>query len=93
MATVKPPRRQIATQPLFWLGVATALILPSQLGCRAIRQHVDSRQNIAARKLSREGLEAMHQQQWPEAEELFAEALELNQADDRAHWGIAEALW
>lgn len=62
-------------------------------GCRAIREHVESRQSIAARKLSREGLEAMHHQNWDDAEKSFTSALALNQADDRAHAGLAEVLW
>ncbi len=62
-------------------------------GCRSIRQHVDSRQGIAGRKLSREGLEAVHEGHWDTAEDRFVEALELNKADDRAHWGMAETLW
>lgn len=62
-------------------------------GCRAIRRHVDSRQGIAGRKLSREGLEAVHEGHWETAEDRFIAALELNQADDRAHWGMAETLW
>lgn len=65
----------------------------TSLGCRAIRQHVESRQSIAARKLSREGLEAMHHESWEEAEAAFTGALVLNQADDRAHSGLAEVLW
>lgn len=63
------------------------------LGCRAIREHVENRQSIAARKLSREGLEAMHLSQWEDAEESFKSALALNLADDRAHAGLAEVLW
>jgi tetratricopeptide (TPR) repeat protein len=62
-------------------------------GCRAIRQHAEAPPTIVARKLSRLGLEAMHQLRWDEAEEHFSAALELNETDDRAHWGLAEALW
>ena len=62
-------------------------------GCRAIRRTVDSRQSIEARRLSREGLAAMHQDRWDEAETLFQSALELSHSDDRAYWGYSEVLW
>ncbi len=39
------------------------------------------------------GLEAMHQNRWSTAEEHFAAALELDDTDDRAQMGMAEALW
>jgi tetratricopeptide (TPR) repeat protein len=62
-------------------------------GCRAISRYGESRQTIAARRLSRQGLEAMHAGQWDVAEGLFAGALDITSADDRAHWGLAESLW
>ncbi|WP_164101070.1 tetratricopeptide repeat protein [Candidatus Laterigemmans baculatus] len=73
--------------------MAALLLLTSSAGCRAIRKHVESRQGIAARKLSRQGLEAMHEGRWNAAEELFSGALELSKLDDRAQWGMAESLW
>lgn len=90
-----PIRRTPAFKALSRLLIATLLLAVSltSLGCRAIRQHVESRQSIAARKLSREGLEAMHHEKWEDAEEAFTGALALNQADDRAHSGLAEVLW
>lgn len=65
----------------------------SLCGCRAISRYGESRQTIAARRLSRQGLEAMHAGQWDVAEGLFAGALDITAADDRAHWGLAESLW
>ncbi len=62
-------------------------------GCRTISRYKESRQTIAARRLSRQGLEAMHAGQWDTAEGLFSGALEITEADDRAHWGLAESLW
>lgn len=35
----------------------------------------------------------MHEGRWGAAEELFASALVFSQLDDRAHWGMADALW
>lgn len=65
----------------------------SSLGCAAISKKLEASPNIVARRLSREGLEAMHEQRWNDAEARFAAALELTDSDDRAHWGMAEALW
>lgn len=69
------------------------LATPLLAGCRAIRQGTESRQSIAAKRLSRQGLEAMHRGRWEHAEELFSGALDLNAADDRANWGLAETMW
>jgi len=68
-------------------------VIASGIGCRAITQYGESKQSISARRLSRQGLEAMHAGQWDVAEDLFSDALELTAADDRAHWGLAESLW
>ncbi len=62
-------------------------------GCRAIGRFGDSRQSIAARRLSGQGFQAMHDGQWEIAEKLFTDALEVSKADDRAHWGLAESYW
>jgi len=62
-------------------------------GCRAIRRDGESRQSIAAKRLARQGLEAMHRERWDDAEDLFAGAIDLNAGDERAHWGLAESLW
>jgi Tfp pilus assembly protein PilF len=69
------------------------VLIGSATGCRAISRYGESRQSIAARRLSRQGLEAMHAGQWDVAEGLFADALDITAADDRAHWGLAESLW
>ena len=62
-------------------------------GCRAISRIGESRQSIAARRLSRQGLKAMHEGQWDAAENLFNDALQVSSTDDRAHQGMAESLW
>lgn len=62
-------------------------------GCRSIGGLGESRQSLAARKLSRQGLQAMHQGQWNDAERLFGQALTVSDDDDRAHRGLAEAYW
>ncbi|QDT08972.1 tetratricopeptide repeat protein [Planctomycetes bacterium K23_9] len=75
------------------LTLALLVILISQLGCRAISRIGESRQSIAARRMSRQGLQAMHNGDWTNAENLFSDALELSSSDDRAHRGLAESFW
>ncbi len=62
-------------------------------GCRTIRRIGEDRQSLSARKLSRQGIQAMHHGQWANAERLFVDALALSDADDRAHRGLSEAYW
>ena len=62
-------------------------------GCRSIRRIGESRQSIAARRLSGQGFKAMQGDRWDLAETLFTDALEVSGSDDRAHWGLAESLW
>lgn len=91
------PRRACCRLPAWFatvvLGLGLVLLVGSLGGCRAIRARTESQPAIAARRLSRQGLEAMHRQRWTNAEELFTDALELNANDDRANWGMAETLW
>ena len=69
------------------------LVSVGQTGCRAISRIGESRQSIAARRLSRQGLQAMHEGNWTTAESLFTDALEISDVDDRAHRGLAESFW
>jgi tetratricopeptide (TPR) repeat protein len=80
-----------ASSLAIWTLVGSGLAVNG--GCRAITRYGESRQSIAARRLSRQGHEAMHAGQWDVAEGLFSSALELTATDDRAHWGLAESLW
>ncbi len=70
-----------------------ALVATGETGCRAIRRIGESRQSIAARRLSGQGFQAMHDGQWEIAETLFTDALDVSKSDDRANWGLAEAYW
>ena len=70
-----------------------AAVLIAAGGCRAISRFGESRQSIAARRLSRAGLKAMHEGRWDTAESLFSDALDVSGSDDRAHAGLAESLW
>lgn len=76
----------------YTLLLLTMLLIASP-GCRAIRRFGDSRQSIAARRLSGQGFQAIHDGRWEVAESLFTDALDVSSADDRAHWGLAEAYW
>lgn len=71
----------------------TMVTLAAVSGCRAIGRFGDSRQSIAARRLSGQGFQAMHDGQWEIAEKLFIDALDSSKTDDRAHWGLAESYW
>jgi tetratricopeptide (TPR) repeat protein len=62
-------------------------------GCRTIAGSSRSQQSIAARTLSRQGIEALHLGHREEAENLFENSLRISQVDDRAHGGYAESLW
>ena len=73
--------------------VLWSLLLVTFGGCRAISKIGESGQSVAARKLSRQGIQQMHDGQWEAAERLFSNALEISDHDDRAHRGIAEAYW
>jgi tetratricopeptide (TPR) repeat protein len=70
-----------------------AVYLGMSSGCRVIRRFGDNRQAIAARRLSGQGFQAMHDGRWESAEDLFTEALDVSKADDRSHWGMAETCW
>lgn len=62
-------------------------------GCRTIRRISENRHSVSARKLSRQGIQAMHHGELENAEQLFVDALTLSDADDRAHRGLSEAYW
>jgi Tfp pilus assembly protein PilF len=74
--------------------LAVSILLPIGFGgCRTIRRIGENRQSLSARKLSRQGIQAMHHGQWDNAERLFVDALALSDTDDRAHRGLSEAYW
>ncbi|GIW99551.1 MAG: hypothetical protein KatS3mg111_2884 [Pirellulaceae bacterium] len=74
-----------------WLGIGLWLIVGS--GCRALRDHRQTRSLAMARQLSLRGAGLLQQQNYAEAAPLFSEALQYSVADERAHWGMAEVLW
>ncbi len=87
-----PRMESFASKKLLTL-LALAQLLAVASGCRAIRRFGDSHQTIAARRLSGQGFQAMHDGRWEVAESLFNDALDVSKANDRAHWGLAESHW
>lgn len=78
-----------------WIAgiLAAAFFSFPYLGCRAISKFGESRQSVAARRLSRQGLTAARQGDWRSAETLFTNALDLSGNNDAAHRGLGETLW
>lgn len=83
--------RRISTRSLAFVLCAAISFIPG--GCRAIRRMGQNQDSIAARRMSRLGIQAMHDGKWTAAEKLFNDALTRSAADDRAHRGLAESLW
>ena len=48
---------------------------------------------IDARRHSGMGFQKIHNGSWEDAEELFEQALDKSENDERAHWGLAESYW
>jgi tetratricopeptide (TPR) repeat protein len=63
------------------------------MGCRSIVKFGESRQSVAARRLSRQGLKAAREGEWTVAETLFSESLDVSDNNDAAHRGLADTLW
>lgn len=82
--------RKFRAQSLLSLLAALSLL---GSGCRAIRGIGQSKDSIAARRISRQGIQAMRSGNWNTAEKLFEAALAESKSDDRAHRGLAESLW
>ena len=60
-------------------------LLPFSIGCRSYQSRFgDNSQGINARRLSGQGFQAMHEGDWDSAENLFLQALDLSDSDDRA---------
>lgn len=74
--------------------LAAALTVGSlQVGCRSMVKFGESRQSVAARRLSRQGLKAARQGEWVVAEDLFSRSLDVSDNNDAAHRGLADTLW
>lgn len=87
-------KRSTVRRPSSWL-VLVILLFCSIVGsgCRTLRDRTSSSHLQRARELSLKGTDAIERQRYGDAEMLFAEALKQSEADERAHWGYANALW
>lgn len=75
------------------VAAVCALALLASSGCASLRAKRASKEVISARRMSLHGTDAMQQGKWEEAEGWFAEAVETNPADERAHVQYGELLW
>jgi len=55
--------------------------------------HKQQQKLIDARRHSGMGFQKIHNGSWEDAEELFEQALDKSENDERAHWGLAESYW
>jgi len=61
-------------------------------GCQSM-SHKQQQKLIDARRHSGMGFQKIHNGSWEDAEELFEQALDKSENDERAHWGLAESYW
>ncbi len=91
---VSAPQRRVIGRCVWASLIAAALTAGCmQLGCRSIDKFGESRQSVAARRLSRQGLKAARQGEWGVAEDLFSKSLDVSDNNDAAHRGLADTLW
>lgn len=81
--SVRMPRRLIELLSLTVFAVC---------GCQSM-SHKQQQKLIDARRHSGMGFQKIHNGSWEDAEELFTQALDKSENDDRAHWGLAESYW
>lgn len=86
-------RRAISRWACVPLVLTTLLSVGAQVGCRGIVKFGESRQSVAARRLSRQGIKAVRDGDWTVAENLFSESLAVSDHNDAAHRGLADSLW
>ena len=61
-------------------------------GCQSM-SYKQQQKLIDARRHSGMGFQKIHNGSWEDAEELFEQALDKSENDERAHWGLAESYW
>ena len=85
------PRRCAASTLIVRLLFGFFCSLPGCMSTsRATREAADL---VAARQLTLQGLDAVEQNNWEAAENLFREAVAASPHDERAHLQYAKALW
>lgn len=80
---------------LVWYAYAAILTLPitGLFGCAALRRNAVAENVVEARQMSLRGMDALQQGKSDVAESCFANAIQANPADERAHVQYAELLW
>lgn len=63
------------------------------MGCSGLSRHQNANDVVSARQIALQGLDAVQAQQWEQAEQLFAKAVDVCPTDERVRWRYAEALW
>jgi tetratricopeptide (TPR) repeat protein len=69
------------------------LLLLATAGCRTFSPRSLDQNVVDARQASLQGLDAMQQERWDEAERIFASAVKACPVDERARGCYAETLW
>ena len=77
----------------FLLLSCAASFLTTSSGCRTFCPKSLEQNVVDARQASLQGLDAMHQGRWDEAERIFASAVKACPSDERARSCYAETLW
>lgn len=73
--------------------LVTAVCVFNALGCASLRKDTISEDVITARQMSLRGFDALQRGKLEDAEAWFANAIETNPVDERAHVQYAELLW
>ncbi len=85
-----------STQPSVLTTLSAFLAVMPLLGfagCTCLHRDKVDANVVSARQLSLRGMDAIQRGQWDDAENLFADALRKNPADERAHRHFAEVQW
>jgi Tfp pilus assembly protein PilF len=93
---VRSPHTTFSTRCDIARAVATlamAIGVLNGLGCASLRKGTISEDVITARQMSLRGFDSLEQGKLEDAEAWFANAVETNPVDERAHVQYAELLW
>ena len=91
IAMQQPARAQSPCSMLPLMLGAMALV--TVCGCRTLGETRRTKELSEARQRSLQGADQLQEENWSEAERLFADALRRSPADERAQWGMAEILF
>lgn len=85
--------RRLRRQAWFLLSPLLSLIFLAPCGCRTFCPRSMEQNVVDARQASLQGLDAMQQGRWDDAERIFAGAVKCCPEDERARGCYAETLW